>query len=77
MTFLRTAVTELKTDLRELWDKVIPRLLQNLKEDDDEKKFDSTNWQDLILKVGRLLLFTQIYFFINDSSVSFENIGSQ
>ena len=55
LTFLRTAVTELKTDLRELWDKVIPRLLQNLKEDDDEKKFDSTNWQDLILKVCLLL----------------------
>ncbi|CAF0757506.1 unnamed protein product [Adineta ricciae] len=52
LNFLRTAVTELKADLRELWDKVIPRLLQNLtgNEDDENKKFDSSNWQDLILK---------------------------
>ncbi|UJR27309.1 hypothetical protein I4U23_008603 [Adineta vaga] len=52
LNFLRIAVTELKADLRELWDKVIPRLLQNLtnNEDDENKKFDSSNWQDLILK---------------------------
>ncbi|CAF0851318.1 unnamed protein product [Rotaria sordida] len=48
--FLRIAVTELKTELRELWEKVIPRLLQNLNDDDENKKFDAANWQDLILK---------------------------
>jgi len=51
LNFLRVAVTELKTELRELWDKVIPRLLQNLTDDDENKKFDSATWQDLILKV--------------------------
>ncbi len=51
MNFLRVAVTELKTDLRELWDKVIPRLLQNLTDDEESKKFDPANWQDVILKV--------------------------
>ncbi|CAF1509821.1 unnamed protein product [Rotaria magnacalcarata] len=50
LNFLRIAVTELQGDLRELWEKVIPRLLQNLTDDDENKKFDSTNWQDLILK---------------------------
>lgn len=56
LTFLRVAVTELKTDLRELWDKVIPRLLLNLTEiDDNTKKYDSANWQDLILKVFIIL----------------------
>lgn len=58
LNFLRVAVTELKTELRELWDKVIPRLLQNLNEaDDDNKKFDSANWQDLILKVFHISFF--------------------
>jgi hypothetical protein len=56
LNFLRIAVTELKKDLRELWLKVIPRLIANLTEaEDDEKgnikKFDLTSWQDLILKV--------------------------
>lgn len=54
LNFLRTAVTELKTELRELWEKVIPRLLQNLTDGEDDKaskKFDASNWQDLILKV--------------------------
>ncbi len=61
LNFLRIAVTELKSELRELWEKVIPRLLQNLNNDDDEnKKFDSSNWQDLILKV-----FLVIYFFLS------------
>ncbi len=55
LNFLRVAVTELKTELRDLWDKVIPRLLQNLNDDDENKKFDSANWQDLILKVYILL----------------------
>ncbi|CAF3625117.1 unnamed protein product [Adineta steineri] len=52
LNFLRVAVTELKTDLRELWEKVIPRLLQSLNnnDDDENKKFDSSNWQDLMLK---------------------------
>ncbi|CAF3370662.1 unnamed protein product [Rotaria sp. Silwood1] len=50
LNFLRIAVTELKTELRELWEKVIPRLLQNLNDDDENKKFDSANWQDLMLK---------------------------
>ncbi len=59
LNFLRIAVTELKSELRELWEKVIPRLLQNLNNDDDEhKKFDSSNWQDLILKVFLLLYFS-------------------
>jgi hypothetical protein len=52
LNFLRIAVTELKTDLKELWSKVIPRLLDNLANEDEEKKFDPANWQDLILKVG-------------------------
>ncbi|CAF2850281.1 unnamed protein product [Rotaria sp. Silwood2] len=51
LNFLRIAVTELKTELKELWGKVIPRLLQNLNDDDEHKKFDSANWQDLILKL--------------------------
>jgi hypothetical protein len=51
LSFLRIAVTELKTELRELWEKVIPRLLQNLTDDDENKKFDPSSWQDLILKV--------------------------
>ncbi len=56
LNFLRVAVTELKTELRELWDKVIPRLLQNLTDDDENKKFDSATWQDLILKVFIIFL---------------------
>lgn len=56
LNFLRVAVTEIKTELRELWDKVIPRLLQNLNDaENDNKKFDSENWQDLILKVFLIL----------------------
>jgi hypothetical protein len=51
LNFLRVAVTELKSELRDLWEKVIPRLLQSLNDDDENKKFDSSNWQDLILKV--------------------------
>jgi hypothetical protein len=47
----------LKTELRELWEKVIPRLLQSLTDDDENKKFDSSNWQDLILKVYIALFF--------------------
>lgn len=55
LNFLRIAVTELKTELKDLWEKVIPRLLQTLtgNEDDEVKKFDSSNWQDLLLKVSR------------------------
>jgi hypothetical protein len=66
LNFLRVAVTELKTELRELWDKVIPRLLQNLTDDDENKKFDPANWQDLILKVFIifLLFYKYIYFLI-------------
>lgn len=51
LNFLRIAVTELKTDLRELWDKVIPRLLQTLTDDEENKKTDTSSWQDLLLKV--------------------------
>lgn len=51
LNFLRIAVTELKTDLRELWDKVIPRLLQTLADDEENKKTDTSSWQDLLLKV--------------------------
>jgi hypothetical protein len=51
LNFLRVAVTELKSELRDLWEKVIPRLLQSLNDEDENKKFDSSNWQDLILKV--------------------------
>jgi hypothetical protein len=51
LNFLRVAVTELKSELKDLWEKVIPRLLQSLNDDDENKKFDSSNWQDLILKV--------------------------
>ncbi len=57
LNFLRVAVTEIKTELRELWEKVIPRLFQNLTEDDENKKFDSANWQDLILKVFIIFFF--------------------
>lgn len=54
LEFLRLSVTELKTELKELFDKVIPRLKQSLVEDDDDKPkkdFDIQIWQDLILKV--------------------------
>ena len=51
LNFLRISVTELKLELKELWEKVIPRLLQNLTDTDENKKFDLSNWQDLILKV--------------------------
>jgi hypothetical protein len=64
LNFLRIAVTELKTDLKELWEKVIPRLLQNLNEDDENKKFDSAVWQDLILKV-KILSLSKIFYYKN------------
>lgn len=64
LNFLRVAVTELKTELRELWDKVIPRLLQTLTDDDDDskthKKFDLASWQDLILKVMSLIVLLSL-----------------
>ena len=64
LNFLRVAVTELKTELRELWDKVIPRLLQSLTDDEENKKFDPNNWQDVILKVFILgIVFIREEFF--------------
>lgn len=83
LSFLRVAVTELKAELRELWDKAIPRLLQTLTDDEDNgksnKKFDLANWQDLILKVSfarRLVCPIHCYFVVVSLIVVLvENLG--
>jgi len=51
LQFLRVAVTELKLELRESWEKAIPNLLRMLTDvEDDKSKFDIVAWQDSLLK---------------------------